>query len=74
VCLAACPGDEAAEHAGGGGLAGPVRAQETEDLAFGDMEGYMVYGGCAPESLGQVLGINQSRLPLCELRIVPQVF
>ena len=38
-------GEQAAEHAEGGRLAGAVRPEETEDLAAGDVEADVVDGG-----------------------------
>ena len=44
---------EPEHHQDGGGLAGPVGAKQSEDLAFGDIEINVVDDGGAPVALGQ---------------------
>jgi hypothetical protein len=48
------------EHAGRGGLAGAVRAEEAEDLSGADVEVELVHRGeiGALVDLGQVLGVD----------------
>ena len=54
---------ETAENLEQGGLAGPVRADQTQDLAGADLEVDGVDGGEAPEAFGQFLG-DQNGLAL----------
>ena len=53
---------EAGEHPHRGGLAGAVRPEEAEHLAARHVEGDVVDGGEAAESLGQPVDLDQHRL------------
>jgi hypothetical protein len=46
---AAGGGLKALEHLQSGGLAGPVRSEDRDELAFGDLEGHAVDGPKVPE-------------------------
>ena len=50
------------EHEQRGRLAGAVRAQKTEELAFRNFEREIVHGGQIAESLGQVLELDDRHL------------
>src|SRR5690242_17819401 len=49
------------QQADGGGLAGAVGAEETEDLAFADRDGDVVYAACRAVALGQLVCFENCR-------------
>ena len=51
---------EAGQNAHGGAFPGPVRAQETDDLATGDLKGDIVNGQDGAEALGHVFNANHT--------------
>src|SRR5262249_30354101 len=61
--VAAGGAKEAEEEAEGGGLAGAVGAEQTNDLARGDVEGEVVQGGERAVLLRQVLGVQEHAGP-----------
>src|SRR5258706_11494911 len=63
--LAACRGIGAGDQIEGGRLAGAVRADHAEDLAFAHFEVEIGHGGEAAEALGQLLDLeNRSHSPI----------
>src|SRR5258706_15557285 len=63
--LAACRGIGAGDEIEGGRLAGAVRADHAEDLAFAHFEVEVGHGGEAAEALGQPLDLeNRSHSPM----------
>ena len=57
--LPAAGPQDAAEHADGGGLAGPVRPEKAEDLAPAHLETDVVDGDEAAETAGQVFDLHR---------------
>ena len=56
------------DHPQRGGLAGSVGAEESDQLAFGDGEGQMVYGDKIAEASGytfQVENVHAGSRPTC---------
>src|SRR5258706_16241211 len=63
--LAACRGVGAGDEIEGGRLAGAVRADHAEDLAFAHFEVEVGHGGEAAQALGQPLDLeNRSHNPM----------
>jgi len=56
-------GVQAEDHPHGGGLAGPVRAQEAGHLAGFDLERQVVNGNGCAVSLGEALCLDHRRTP-----------
>jgi hypothetical protein len=56
-------GHVARQDAHGGGLAGAIGAEETEDFAFIHGEGNVVHGGDRAVRLRQILNFDQSAPP-----------
>ena len=69
--VAAAGVQQAREHGDGGALAGPVRAEEAEDLALGDVEAHAVDGQHALGRIvpfAQVLDIDDAHRPTLPVR------
>ena len=49
---------QAAEHLDGGGLAGPVRAEEREQFARRDVQGEVLHGDLRAVLLGDVANVD----------------
>ena len=61
--VAARDGQQAAEHAEGSGLAGPVGAEQAEDLATAHTEAHPIHSDKAAETPHQVVGRDHVTVP-----------